>query len=202
MLISIFYLQGHHFWSITSFLQRESAKKIQKAYPKKKDYWREIFLSTLSIIIFSFPPLFMLYNDSIQPHTTFYTDISEYGWVYSILAFPLMLLVHDTYFFGLIAWCTIGYYLKHFILFIISQQILPPGQLMPFTLWKQSSFIFVPFLFTIPIHSIHLTLFFIFRLVYNVYGHLGFELYPKGFNRRWLGKYLNTSTWHNQHPIF
>ena len=140
MLISIFYLQGHHFWSITSFLQRESAKKIQKAYPKKKDYWREIFLSTLSIIIFSFPPLFMLYNDSIQPHTTFYTDISEYGWVYSILAFPLMLLVHDTYFY----WT--HRLMHHRLLFktfhLIHHKSTNPSSwaaLMPFTLWKQSS---------------------------------------------------------------
>jgi sterol desaturase/sphingolipid hydroxylase (fatty acid hydroxylase superfamily) len=36
-------------------------------------------------------------------------------------------------------------------------------------------------------------------IVYNVYGHLGYELYPKGFNKHWLGRWINTSVNHNQH---
>ena len=35
--------------------------------------------------------------------------------------------------------------------------------------------------------------------VYNVYGHLGFELFPKGINRHWLFKWFNTSVNHNMH---
>lgn len=61
------------------------------------------------------------------------------------------------------------------------------------------SFIFVIFLLTIPVNSIHLMAFFVFSLLYNVYGHLGFELYPRGFNKHWLGKWMNTSVSHNQH---
>ena len=61
------------------------------------------------------------------------------------------------------------------------------------------SLIFVIFLFTIPVHTAHLNFFFVFSLFYNVYGHLGFELYPKGFNKNWFGKWVNTSTAHNQH---
>jgi sterol desaturase/sphingolipid hydroxylase (fatty acid hydroxylase superfamily) len=41
--------------------------------------------------------------------------------------------------------------------------------------------------------------FFVFSLVYNVYGHLGFEIYPKGFNKNWFGKWMNTSVSHNLH---
>jgi Delta7-sterol 5-desaturase len=61
------------------------------------------------------------------------------------------------------------------------------------------SLIFTIFLLTIPVHSIHLATFFVFSLVYNVYGHLGFEIYPKGFNKHWLGKWMNTSVSHNLH---
>jgi len=39
-------------------------------------------------------------------------------------------------------------------------------------------------------------------MLYNVYGHLGWELYPKGFSRHWLGKWINTSVNHNQHHQF
>jgi sterol desaturase/sphingolipid hydroxylase (fatty acid hydroxylase superfamily) len=178
-----------------------SYKKIQQSFPKKRDYWREIFFSTLSIIIFSFPPLFILYSDSLRPLTTYYTDISRYGWAYAILAFPLMLLMHDAYFY----W---AHRLMHRPLLFKAFHLTHHKSTNP-SPWAAYAFhpleaiveslIFVIFLFTIPVHAIHLTLFFIFSLVYNVYGHLGFELYPKGFNRHWLGKWMNTSTCHNQH---
>jgi sterol desaturase/sphingolipid hydroxylase (fatty acid hydroxylase superfamily) len=35
--------------------------------------------------------------------------------------------------------------------------------------------------------------------IYNVYGHLGFELFPKGANRHWFLKWFNTSVNHNMH---
>jgi lathosterol oxidase len=36
-------------------------------------------------------------------------------------------------------------------------------------------------------------------IVYNIYGHLGYELYPKGFNKHFIGRWVNTSINHNQH---
>ena len=184
--------------------KRISYKKIQRAFPKKNDYRREIFFSTLSIIIFSVPPLLILYSDTLRPHATFYTDIKAYGWVYAILAFPLMLLMHDTYFY----W---AHRLMHHRIFFKTFHLTHHKSTNP-SPWAAYAFhpleaiieslIFVIFLFTIPVHAIHLSIFFIFSLVYNVYGHLGFELYPKGFNRHWLGKWINTSTCHNLHHQF
>lgn len=39
-------------------------------------------------------------------------------------------------------------------------------------------------------------------IAYNVYGHLGFELYPKGFANNIWGRWINTSVNHNQHHQF
>lgn len=50
-----------------------------------------------------------------------------------------------------------------------------------------------------PIHIIHIIIFFLVVMLYNVYGHLGWELYPNGFSKHWLGKWINTSVNHNQH---
>jgi len=44
-----------------------------------------------------------------------------------------------------------------------------------------------------------LFVFLVFMTVYNVYGHLGYELYPKSFNKNFFGKWLNTSVSHNAH---
>lgn len=184
--------------------KRIAFKKIQQRFPGIKDYGREIFFSTLSIIIFSFPPLLMLYSDSIRPHTTFYRDISEYGWVYAILAFPLMLLMHDTYFYWAHRLMHHPRLFKWFHLVHHKSNNPSPWAAYAFHPLEAvvESLIFVVFLLIIPVHTIHLTLFFIFSLVYNVYGHLGFELYPKGFNRHWLGKWMNTSVSHNMHHQF
>jgi sterol desaturase/sphingolipid hydroxylase (fatty acid hydroxylase superfamily) len=143
----------------------------------------------------------MLYSDKIRPHTTFYENIDTHGWLYAFIAFPIMLLVHDTYFY----WVhRLMHYPKLFRLFhLVHHKSNNPSPWAAYAFHPLEavleSLIFVVFLFTIPVHSIHLKFFFIFSLLYNVYGHLGFELYPKNFHKHWLGKWMNTSVAHNMH---
>jgi len=197
-----FLIAGPAFLIFYIFLKKKiSYKKIQQSFPKRKDYAREIFFSTLSIIIFSVPPLVMLYSDSIRPHTTFYENISEYGWPYFALTFPVMLLIHDTYFY----WAhRLMHHPRLFRLFhLVHHKSNNPSPWAAYAFHPLEavveSLIFVVFLLTIPVHRFHLMFFFIFSLFYNVYGHLGFELYPKGFNKHWFGKWMNTSVAHNMH---
>lgn len=184
--------------------KRISPTKIQLKFPRLNDYAREILFSTLSIIIFSVPPLLMLYSDVIRPHTTFYEDIQQYGVVYLVLAFPLMIIMHDTYFYWVHRLMHLPGIFKWFHL--VHHRSTNPSPWAAYAFHPLEaiveSLIFVVFLFTIPVHAVHLTFFFVFSLVYNVYGHLGFELYPKGFSRHWFGKWINTSVSHNQHHQF
>ena len=53
--------------------------------------------------------------------------------------------------------------------------------------------------FIIPVHGSVIGFLMLFQIIYNVYGHLGWELWPKGFHKTWIGKYVNTSVAHNQH---
>lgn len=200
--IKYFFLSLPFFLIFYVFFKKKLAfKKIQLQFPKITDYGRELFFSTLSVIIFSVPPLLILYSNSIRPLTTFYTHIPLFGWPYFILAFPLMLFMHDTYFY----WAHRA--MHHPKLFktihLVHHKSSNPSPWAAYAFHPLEaiieSLIFVIFLFTIPVHSIHLTGFFVLSLLYNVYGHLGFELYPKGFNKHWLGKWLNTSISHNQH---
>jgi Delta7-sterol 5-desaturase len=179
-------------------------KKIQLKFPSVSDYGREIFFSTISIIIFSVPPLLMLYSDDIRPLTTFYTDLGSYSLAYTILAFPMMLLLHDTYFY----WIHRAMHLP--ILFrwfhLVHHRSTNPSPWAAYAFHPLEaileSMIFVIILFVMPVHAVHLTLFFVFSLVYNVYGHLGFELYPKNFSSHKIGRWVNTSVSHNQHHQF
>jgi sterol desaturase/sphingolipid hydroxylase (fatty acid hydroxylase superfamily) len=176
-------------------------KKIQPKFPARKDYWREIGWSTLSIVLFTMPPLIILHSDSIRPHSTFYRDISAHGWIYFFAAFPLMLVIHDTYFYWM------HRLIHHPRLFkrihLVHHRSTNPSPWAAYAFHPieavLESMVFVIFLFTIPLHFWHLFAFFLISLVYNVYGHLGFELYPAGFHKTRVGKWVNTSVSHNMH---
>src|SRR6476661_8079735 len=179
-------------------------KKIQPRTPKQVDYLREIAYSILTISIFSFVPLSILHVPTIAKHTTFYAHIEAHGWLYFFLAFPIMLLLHDTYFY----WTHRAmHHRKLFrVLHLVHHKSVNPSPWAAYAFHPLEAVveagIFVVFLFAIPIHPLHLFLFFFFMIVYNVYGHLGYELYPAGFSKHRIGKWINTSTSHNQHHQF
>ena len=176
-------------------------KKIQLKFPGWSDYRRELFFSTISILIFSLPPLILIQNNVLRPHTTFYASISLHGWVYFFAVFPLMFLIHDTYFY----WThRLIHHPKLFRLFhLVHHRSVNPSPWAAYAFHPLEAFaeslIFVIFLFTIPMTIWHLSVFFVLSLFYNVYGHLGYELYPASFNRHWLGRWVNTSVSHNLH---
>jgi len=53
--------------------------------------------------------------------------------------------------------------------------------------------------FTIPHYPTAMQIVFIYSLLVNVGGHMGYETVPKGFVRHWVFKWHNTSTHHNMH---
>lgn len=176
-------------------------KKIQARLPGTKDYAREIMYSVCTIAIFGFVPVLLVKNPHVVIHTYYYKDISQYGWFYFFAAFPLMFIIHDTYFY----WThRLMHHKRLFKWFhLVHHHSTNPSP------WAAYSFhpleaiveagVFAVFLFTIPVHPLHFYIFFFLMIVYNVYGHLGYELYPRGFSRNWFGKWINTSVSHNQH---
>jgi sterol desaturase/sphingolipid hydroxylase (fatty acid hydroxylase superfamily) len=176
-------------------------KKIQLRQPGNKDYLREIAYSMVTIAIFATVPLTMLHVPEIARTTTFYKDIETHGTLYFILGFPILFLLHDTYFYWM---HRLMHHRKLFhTVHLVHHKSVNPSPWAAYAFHPLEAIaeagIFIIFLYTIPIHPMHLAVFFFFMIVYNVYGHLGYELYPKGFNRHWIGKWINTSVNHNQH---
>jgi sterol desaturase/sphingolipid hydroxylase (fatty acid hydroxylase superfamily) len=62
----------------------------------------------------------------------------------------------------------------------------------------EGSIIFV-IAFLIPLHHYAILAFLLIMTIYNVYGHLGYEIYPRWLVQSRFGKWLNTSTNHNMH---
>ncbi len=184
------------------FLKHSIAgKKIQQKFPRTLDYAREIGFSVLTIFVMAFIPAMVLGTPSIAKHTKFYYDINQHSRGWFFLAFPIMAFMHDTYFYWM-------HRLMHHpsvfrLVHLVHHKSTNPSPFAAYAFHPLEAVIegsiFLVFVFLIPVHFFHLFFFFLFQIIYNVYGHLGWELYPKGFNKHWLGKWINTSVNHNQH---
>lgn len=196
MMAGLAFLLFYIVWRNRFFYQ-----KIQTRFPKNQDYLREIFYSFLTICIFSFVSVVLFVHPQVAPHTTRYPQISDYGWTYYFMVYPLMFIMHDTYFY-------FSHRLMHHkVLFkwfhLVHHKSTNPSPWAAYAFHPLEAVvevgIVIIFLFTIPIHKSHLLIFFLMMIIYNVYGHLGYELYPKGFSKSTVGRWINTSVNHNQH---
>lgn len=195
LLAGLFFL----IWYVL-FGKRIQYKKIQLRFPATKDYRREILFSLSSIFIFSLVPTIMLLTP-VRKYTQYYTSIHDHSLLYFWLAFPVMFIVHDAYFY-------FTHRLMHHPKLFKAFHLLHHKSTNP-SPWAAFAFspleavveagIFALLLVIMPMHRWHMFGFFLFQMVYNIYGHLGWEIYPKGFQKSWFGKWINTSVSHNQH---
>lgn len=178
-------------------------KKIQPFFPKGGDYFREIGYSLLTFVVFT-AMIMVVFSPVLRPYTQVYGNISEYGWGYFVFTFIAMLFIHDTYFY----WT---HRLMHHPKLFKPMHLVHHRSTNP-TPWASFSFqpteaviefsVILIFIFCFPVHRAAILLFLVFMTVYNVYGHLGYEIFPKGFHRNFIGKWFNTSVNHNMHHKF
>jgi len=181
--------------------RRIAAAKIQSKLPSRQDYLREIGFSLVTMMLFALIPMLIVRNPAIRPYTSLYPEIGDRGMLYYWLTFPLMLVMHDTYFYWM-------HRLIHHPGLYRTFHAVHHASTNP-SPWAAYAFhpleaileigIFVIFLFTIPIHRSQVFIFFLFSIIYNAYGHLGWEIYGRKFRNGPIGRWINTSTSHNAH---
>lgn len=203
LLISLrYFIVAGIFWFIWYVVRRNKIafKKIQLKFPANKDYQREIFFSVITIFIFSAVPTIMLLTPMRQ-YTQFYSNLSDHSTLYFWLAFPTMFIIHDAYFYFTHRLMHHPRLFKTFHL--LHHKSTNPSPFAAFAFHPTEAVveagIFAILLVIMPLCKWHLFAFFAFQMLYNVYGHLGWEFYPKGFSKNWFGKWINTSVNHNQH---
>ena len=174
-------------------------RKVQQKMPKLTDYGRDIFYSLISVTIFATVALVTFYF--LKDYTRTYANIEEYGWGYYVFTWVFMLFVHDTYFYWMHRAMHSPKLYKY--VHLIHHKSTNPSPWTAYAFHPLEATLeamIVPILaFSIPIHAPAIGFFFLFQIIYNVYGHLGFELYPKNFHKTRIGKYINTSVAHNLH---
>lgn len=143
----------------------------------------------------------VVFHPAVRPHTLFYFDIGERGWLYFSLSIPLSILVHDAYFYWthrLMHWRPL-YRIAH----ATHHRSTNPSPRAAFTFHPVEAVIeagiILVFAFALPLHLYAFLAFLFFMTFFNVYGHLGYEFFPKRLTESPFGRRLNTSTNHNMH---
>lgn len=174
-------------------------RKIQSKFPGWDKMKPDILYSFQTILVFT--TIATLVFVQWRPYTNLYANVADYGMGYYLLTFPLMFIIHDTYFYWMHRFMHLPVVFKH--VHLVHHHSTNP------TPWTSYSFHIleavleagiIPLIaFTLPVHRSALGLFLLMQFVYNVYGHLGFELYPRWFAKTRVGKWINTSVAHNMH---
>lgn len=183
------------------FKNQQAIPKIQKKFPKRKDYVRDLTYSLITIAIFGVIALISFVV--LKPYNLLYDSFDQRSLGYWIATIPVIFLIHDFYFYWI-------HRLMHLPLLFQSVHRIHHLSTNP-SPWTAYAFhpyeaileglIILILSFTVPTHRVIIVGFMIFQIIYNVYGHLGFELFPPNFNKTIIGKWINTSVAHNQHHM-
>jgi Delta7-sterol 5-desaturase len=174
--------------------------KIQKQFPKNSQIRTELLYSILSVMIFAALG-FLIFQMNKIGLTQMYQEIDKFGYSYLLVSLVIMIFLHDTYFY----WT--HRLMHHPRLFKIFHQVhhyspnpTPWAAFAFHPLEAMVEFAIVPIaVFLLPMHPVVIVTWSIWSVMWNVVGHLGYEMLPPSFASHSLFKWLNTSTHHNLH---
>lgn len=190
-------------WLVSYVLFRHWARprKINPQPPGRGQVAREIYRSLLSLVAFGLTSGATVFIKWGGIRTRLYRPIDLHGWGWYVASFALCVVIHDAYFY----WT--HRLLHHPWLFRRVHRVHHLSN-NP-TPWAAYSFslpeAFVqagigPLLvYCVPMHYSAFLLFMTWQIAFNVFGHCGFEIYPRWFLNTWAGRVLNTPTHHAMH---
>ncbi len=179
--------------------KRAVSRRLGPGPVSSKQVRRELFYSVVSLGIFGLTGVLM-YELAQAGLSRIYTD-DRYGPVWTVLSVPVMLVMHDTYFYWthrFMHWKPVFKYAHR-----VHHLSHDPSPLAAYAFHPLEAVIeagIAPLIaLTLPVHRDAFIVFLTVSLLINVTGHLGFEMYPRGFLRSPLGWIFNTTTHHHQH---
>ncbi len=182
------------------FRQPMRHRRISRLEPTSAQVTREVLHSLRSIFIFGLVSAVVVYG-IYSGWSQMYGDVAEYGWPWFWLSIGVMILMHDAYFY----WT---HRLMHSRLLYRRFHYTHHISISP-TPWAAYAFSPIealvqagigPFVvFTVPVHPAAFGLFMLWQISFNVFGHCGYEIYPRWFMKTPVAVFLNSVTHHAQH---
>jgi sterol desaturase/sphingolipid hydroxylase (fatty acid hydroxylase superfamily) len=174
--------------------------KIQPRFPEWKHIKREVLYSLSSMVIFTTVGTAVFF---LQRHgyTKIYTDFNAHSTGYFVFSVMAFIFIHDAYFY----WSHRAMHHKKIYphVHLIHHKSTNPTPWAVFAFHPLEALAQVAILpvmvFAMPLHPLAIFIWGIYQLFLNVGGHVGFELFPKGFTKNSLTKWHNSSTHHNLH---
>jgi sterol desaturase/sphingolipid hydroxylase (fatty acid hydroxylase superfamily) len=184
------------------FLLRKplSKRKIQQAFPRMNDYARDIVFSLFSIIIFSSIAYLCIGVLKTKNHFL-YGSMGQVSVWYHIGSFIWLFFLHDAYFYWIHRMMHLPRLFK--LIHLVHHRSTNPSPWTAYSFHPIEAVLeagIIPLAaFLLPVHVGLFSLFMLFQIVYNIYGHLGYEFWPRSLASHSLGKWINTGVAHNQH---
>jgi lathosterol oxidase len=186
------------FW--ISLKKRLSHRFIQKRYPKASKLWYEFKYSMSTIIIFALIGTSIFTVKSLG-YLQIYETIEEFGWFYFFMSLAIAIIFHDFYFYWTHRWMhhpKIYKYVHKVHHMSTNPSPWAAYSFHPFEAIVQA-LVFPILLVALPLHPTIIFVFLIYTILRNVLGHLGYELFPRGFTKNKLLNWHTTTTHHSMH---
>ncbi|MFN8276681.1 MAG: sterol desaturase family protein [Chitinophagales bacterium] len=183
-------------WKREKYIDR----KIQERFPDKAQMIREAVNSVSSIVVFALTGVLVFWMNQ-HGWTKIYTRFADHSMAYFVLSVVAFIFLHDTYFYWmhrLMHWDKVYKYVHR-----THHLSTNPTPWAAFAFHPLEAFVEVGILlimvFLMPLHPLAILAWILYMTLLNVMGHLGFELFPKGFTIHPIFGWHNTSVHHNMH---
>jgi sterol desaturase/sphingolipid hydroxylase (fatty acid hydroxylase superfamily) len=161
---------------------------------------REVIASLRSIVVFGIVAALVVFA-ALGGHTRLYPRVEEHGWAWFFASIALAVAVHDAYFY----WT--HRLIHHPRLFRrvhrAHHRSTSPTPWAAYSFGVMEAFVQAGIgplvVCTIPMHPAAFLLFMTWQVSFNVFGHCGYEIFPRWFLDTWAGRVLNTPTHHALH---
>lgn len=178
--------------------------RIQKTFPKMDKVWKEFRQSAITLIVFTLVATtnITLAKMKLIPNRVYFGEINGLAaWGYVTLSFILITIWHETWFYWMHRFAHIKKVYPH--VHIEHHMSVNPSPLAAYRFQITEAFLesiyLVLFVTMVPIHFYVILFHTFYAMVFNIWWHLGYEFFPKGWATHPITKWINTSTHHNLH---